>query len=310
MAKTATAAARKPVANVRAKPTGEIVSLPVRGKNEPNLLAESTILSNVKHAFADYDSSGKLEGSATQRLAYAVHAKHDRLVYDGATVPSLHAVAFSREATGKLMEHLRDTFLGERPKLEQSDSGADAQIVYARHSALLNRAVEFASVLAKCNAQMSQFNDKLGNWTVPVAALFPANVKPLPGLVGKSVLLDGRGYGGLGKNKNQEDMFTKVNASVRQMVAAAKPSKPVTGNATNAGQGKDATDAVTDALTALPAGKIAVAFAGKLLPLLDAFHILFVTDAGADAKLTDYSEKERNLLTDIVRQYDVLKNRA
>jgi hypothetical protein len=309
MAKVATVTARKPAPELRAKPTGEIVTLPKRDHNKPDLLAETAIMSNVHTAFDTYDKSVKDEGSATQRLAYAVMAKQKRLVYDGASVPELSRVAFDRKVTGELLLHIREWAIGDRPAKPDDDASATRMDTYLRHSALLNRAIEFASVLAKCNAQMTQFNDKTGLWSVPVIALFPPKHTPLGDNPERLVQLDNRGYGATTPNDKGAPKFVKSNASVRAMVAAVKPAPVQTGNATNAGQGKPDTDAAADAMTALPAGKIAVAFAGKMLPLLDALHILFVTDAGADAKLTDYSEKERNLLTDIVRQYDVLKAR-
>jgi hypothetical protein len=311
MAKVATTIARKPAKEMRATPTGEIVALPARDRATAGLLSETAIMSNVHDAFADYDSSSKLEGSATQRLAYAVTAKHDRLVADGATVPVLSRIAFDRQATAELLAHIREPFLGERPATPNDDASAALMTVYQRHSALLNRAVEFASVLAKSNAQMSQFNAKVGNWSVSVDALFPRGVRPMPGLVGKSVLLDGRGYGGLGKNKKGDDMFTKVNASVRQMVAAIKPAPVKAGNQTDAGQGGDAANATVAAAKKMGAAKFAEGFAGEKdrLFLIAAYRTLFA-DAPKNATIADFDKDEWNTLTDVVIRYDMIKQNS
>jgi hypothetical protein len=163
---------------------------------------------------------------------------------------------------------------------------------------------------------MSQFNDKTGNWTVPARALFPTT--PVHTLLGndpaRMVPLDNRGYGATTPNDKGAPKFVKANASVRAMVAAAKPAPVKTGNATNANQGAAVTGnaKLVDDIKKMPLPELKAAFADPKLRvnLFAMFHSVVVKDAGADDTMANYSPTEQNMWADLARHYDMLKSRA
>lgn len=315
---TATVIARKPVKELRAKPTGEIVALPTRGKNEPDLVADALIMAAVHTAIADYDRSNKLEGSATQRFAYAIMAKHAHLVRDGASVGPLSLVVGDRKKAGELLLHIREDFIGARPIKPVDDDTAAAMATYLRHSTLLDRSVEFAGVLAKCHAQMTQFNDKTGNWSVPVIRLFPSKPvhTPIGGDPTRMVALDNRGYGATAPNDKGSPKFVTVRASVVAMVKAAKPAPVQTGGRTKAGTGStdEATTTAIDAVKKMSAEKAANAFADTegsgMVFLAETLHQLVMGDGGADATLNDIPAKVINVIAELKRHIDTLAHKS
>lgn len=279
---------------------GEVV--PLRGKNEPDLVAEKTIRSAISVAFSDADKSKKLAGSAVQRLAYAVTAQYAVLVHQDKSVAALSEMHTSATSAKELRGELVEMFLGDKPDGEKSHAGATAAQQYGNHSMLLNRAIALAGALAKAGVTLAQWNDTVGNWSVPATCIFPLKVAPLGELGKKMVLLDGRGYGGTTQDKKGNDIFAKVQASVEQFMRVAKPAKVRPGS-----DGKN-DKAFTDAVKA--ASVDAMANAMTIEKVVAVLKVLFIKDAAANDVITNYTPETRNMLSDIARKYDELKHAA
>lgn len=294
MAKTTTtkAALKASTANVdqRVKPTGEVVRL----RNASDEAEAKVLISEAKSAISDFDRSAKLEGSATQRLGHAVRGYHRYLADNGASVPKLGEVFGSTEARAKLMEHIREPFIGARPVTPKDHDSAEKMAVYNRHNTLLVRAVDFASLLVRFNVGMDQFNEKLGNWNVPARALYPAGVTPWGDMASKSVFLDGRGYAGVAEKKGGGQTFTKVQASVTQLIRANAVKRARAAQT----PGSDAEVKLSEVTSETLANGV------ELVKLLEAVKKLFVEDSTPGHKLSGHGPKVVNLLSDIVTQYD------
>lgn len=306
MARTTKAALKSTTATVTAG--GSVV--PMRGKNEQDLMDEKLIKAEASLAMRDADAGKSKLSSADQRMAYAVIAIHAYEVRDDHNPIALSQIHRSDEGRNAFIGMVADKLIGEKPTMSADKTVDDhtAQSRYTAHKALLVRACKLAGVLTVRGVTMADFNDKLGNWTVPFTALFnPADkVDFTNNQKARTVLLDNRTYGATGVNKDGKDKLVKAQASVAQVVRVASPTTAKAGNKVDAGQGTST--AAVDAVRGMSSDALSVA--ASTVNLVLAFRKIVFDGDTPDTVLSSFGDKVANAWTDIVKLYDVMQKRA
>lgn len=271
------------------------MSKPVRGSNSApmGVVSDAVIREQARLAFADKVQSGVLEGSAVQRLAYAVTAEHFTMAQTSDKPPALEAVlpsadkAASAEATKTLFDIMLAFF---SPKPAVKETGSSERIEAAKDSQkareqLLKRALQVAAILARGRVPLSAFDASTGTFTVPCKLLLLPGEKARGRIAEQpSVALDGRPilFTRKATDGSNDDVDDKAQASVARLVKVCAPPQPRISR------------------TGAPVG---------LDKMASEVARILTTDT-ATVALTDMSDALRNSITAIVQWWDTQNQAA
>lgn len=253
-------------------------------------------------AFNENATGGKLIGTAEQRISYAVAIHQANMIAARLNVPALPAFLDNKADKEVIVGHMRKHLLGDKP--ETKDLGdketLEANDAFRARSALLDRGIRIAAIVAKYKGTWEDFRPTANAWLVaPKAFLDKGETLTGHSLTAKHVLLGSGLVAFKFKTTKGDDKSDNRTASVS---ALFRFNSPPPAKRTQTEQPK-----ISEGATFNPGKVEDVARTVGLPVLIGAVHALLVTNAGksgAAIKARDLDGPVWNMLQDIWQRMD------
>jgi hypothetical protein len=262
--------------------------------------SDATAKHLATQAFNENAQGGKLIGTAEQRISYAVAIHQANMVAARLNVPALSGFLDNKADKEVIVGHMRKHLLGDKPETKELDDKQtmEANDAFRAKSALLDRGMKIAAIVAKYKGTWEDFRPTANAWLVaPKAFLDKGETLTGHSLTAKHVLLGSGLVAFKFKTKSGGDKTDNRSASVSAMF---RFNTPPASKRTQSEQPKVSAGATFD-----PAKVADVANTVTLPVLIGAMHDKLVALAGKGTiRAVDLDGKVWNQLSDIWQRID------